>query len=51
MSDEVEKYEEFGDLSFPEGRDEDSSLDEYGVWIKKKPSADDTDTFQSSEEK
>jgi len=51
MSDEVEKYEEFGDLSFPEGRDEDSSLDEYGVWIKKKPSADDTDTLQSSEEK
>ena len=41
MSDEVEKYDEFGDLSLPDGKDENSNLDEYGVWIKKKPSADD----------
>ncbi|MGP1437985.1 MAG: hypothetical protein ACTTKH_02810 [Treponema sp.] len=40
MSDEVEKYDEFGDLSLPEGKDDTSNLDEYGVWIKKKPSAD-----------
>jgi len=41
MSDEVEKYDEFGDLSLPDGKDENSNLDEYGVWIKKKPSAGD----------
>ena len=40
MSDEVEKYDEFGDLSLSMGKDEDSNLDEYGVWIKKKPSTE-----------
>ena len=40
MSDELEKYDEFGDLSLSDNKGEDSNLDEYGVWIKKKPSAD-----------
>ena len=41
MSDQqVEKYDEFGDLSLSVAKDENSNLDEYGVWIKKKPSAD-----------
>ena len=40
MSDQVEKYDEFGDLSLSVGKDENSNLDEYGVWIKKKPNTD-----------
>ena len=40
MSDQVEKYDEFEDLSLSAEKDGNSNLDEYGVWIKKKPSAD-----------
>lgn len=41
MSDQqVEKYDEFGDLSLSAEKDGASNLDEYGVWIKKKPSAE-----------
>lgn len=53
MSDEVGKYDEFGDLSLSGSNDGNSNLDEYGVWIKKKPSADDEvfqDEMQSDQE-
>ena len=53
MSDEVGKYDEFGDLSLSDSNDGNSNLDEYGVWIKKKPSADDEvfqDEMQSDQE-
>ena len=40
MSDQVEKYDEFEDLSLSAEKDGNSNLDEYGVWIKKKPSTD-----------
>lgn len=53
MSDQVEKYDEFGDLSLSAEKGENSNLDEYGVWIKKKPSSDEDITqseLQSGDE-